>query len=103
MQTPSGEWAGSEPPLLELAAGLGLVVGWAAAFCAAWAAWAAWAAFSAAFFWAIRTAARRARYVRRMVRALSRTIRAATSWCESIIMSSLVRLGAALVSEIVPC
>jgi|SRR6266496_47283 len=99
MQTPSGEWAGSDPLLLELAAGLGLVVGWAAACCAALA---AWAAFSAACFLASRTAARWARYLCRMVRALSRTIRAATSWCESIIMSSLVRLDAPLVTEIVP-
>jgi hypothetical protein len=35
-----------------------------------------------------------------MVRSATRTVREATSWCESIIMSSLVRLDAALVTEI---
>src|SRR5450631_1081557 len=96
MQTPSGDWAGSEPPVLgALAAGVALAVGWAAA-CFSWAA----ACCSAAFFLASRTAASRARYWRRLARALSRTFRDATWWRTSIIISSLPRLDAALVTEI---
>ena len=95
MQTPSEEWAGSEPVLGELAAGLGVGVGWAAACCAAcWAACfaACLAAFWAACFLASWAAASLARYLRRMVRAVSRTVRATITCCMWNIMSSLARL-----------